>query len=169
MIKHEEPRKCQHSSENEVETSCGSIQDEMILQRHLMLKSSVSVFVLLSPNSLLPRHNQFSGQVLVSLQECIFSVFHCTLSQQPHSTEAAPVPCSKARRTASPVRDGFSPYLPREPPPSLPGPAQSPGSSSSSARVWTGSTAACLPAAPRCPTGTGTATPPNAHYGRTAR
>lgn len=63
----------------------------------------------------------------------------------------------------------ISPYLRREPPPSLPGPAPSPGSSSSSSRAWTDSTVTCLRAAPQAPKGTGTTTPLSARSGRTAR
>lgn len=62
------------------------------------------------------------------------------------------------------------PYLLHEPPPSPPGQAPSPGSSSSSSHVWTGSTATCLRAAPpRSQTSTGTTTPLTAHFWRTAR
>lgn len=62
------------------------------------------------------------------------------------------------------------PYLLREPPPSPPGQALSPGSSSSSSHVWTGSTATCLRAAPpRFQTSMGTTNPLTSHFGRTAR
>lgn len=66
------------------------------------------------------------------------------------------------------VWDSF-PYLPHEPPPSPPGPALSPGSSSSSFHVWTGSTAMCLQGVPQVLMGTGTMTPLNARFGRMAR
>lgn len=61
-------------------------------------------------------------------------------------------------------------YLLHGPPPSPPGRAPRPGSSSSSARVWRGSMATCLRAAPPwTQTGMGTATPPTSRSGRTAR
>lgn len=61
-------------------------------------------------------------------------------------------------------------YLLHGPPPSPPGRAPRPGSSSSSAHVWRGSMATCLRAAPPwSQTGMGTVTPPTSRSGRTAR
>lgn len=91
------------------------------------------------------------------------SLTHQQASSQILSSRFSPV-------LQSNYRNHFALYLLREPPPSPPGRAPRPGSSSSSARAWRGSTATCLRVAPPCsPTGTGTATPPTSRCETTAR